>query len=46
MLVFFIIIGLKWLNPEVANANLDSSTAFSREKSPSLPYSYAEALCS
>ncbi len=44
MLFFFIIIGFIWMKSGVANANLDSRTAFSTTNSPKLPFLYAEAL--
>jgi amino acid transporter len=44
MLFFFIIIGFIWMKSDVANANLDSRTAFSRKSSQNGPFLYAEAL--
>jgi amino acid transporter len=44
LLVFIVIIGLIWINRDVANSNFDVSTSFSTAKSPRLPYRYAEAF--
>jgi len=45
MLLWFIIIGFVWMKHDVASANLDPSTSFSRENNtPRMPYNYAESL--
>jgi amino acid transporter len=44
ILVFVIIIGLIWINRDVASSNFDVSTSFSTTNSPRLPYRYAEAF--
>jgi amino acid transporter len=44
ILVFIVIIGLIWINYDVAKSNFDVSTAFSTANSPKLPYRYAEAF--
>ena len=44
ILVFIIIIGLIWINRDVAKSNFDVSTSFSTANSPRLPYRYAEAF--
>ncbi len=44
ILVFVIIIGLRWIDPAVAKANFDVSTSFSMENSPKSPFPYAEAF--
>src|SRR5450432_219697 len=41
ILVFIVIIGLIWINHDVANSNFDVSTSFSTANSPRLPYHYA-----
>jgi len=44
ILVFIIIIGLVWINRDVAKSNFDVSTSFSVTNSPRSPYRYAEAV--
>jgi amino acid transporter len=44
ILVFIVIIGLIWINRDVANSNFDASTSFSSPNGPYLPYRYAEAF--
>ncbi len=44
LLVFIVIIGLVWINRDVAKSNFDVSTSFSTTNSPKLPYRYAEAF--
>lgn len=44
ILVFIIIIGLIWINRDVAKSNFDVSTSFSTANSPRSPYRYAEAF--
>jgi hypothetical protein len=44
LLIFIFIIGLIWINRDVANTNLSIKTSFSTQNSPRLPYRYAEAL--
>jgi len=44
ILVFILIIGLIWVNRDVANTNLGIKTSFSTQNSPRLPFRYAEAM--
>jgi amino acid transporter len=44
ILVFVIIIGLIWIDRDVASSNYAVSTSFSTANSPILPYRYAEAF--
>lgn len=44
ILVFIIIIGLVYINRDVARSNFDISTSFSEATSPRSPYRYAEAF--
>ncbi|OCK76766.1 hypothetical protein K432DRAFT_305642 [Lepidopterella palustris CBS 459.81] len=44
ILVFIIIIGLIWINRDVAKSNFDASTSFSTANSHRSPYRYAEAF--
>jgi hypothetical protein len=44
ILVFIVIIGLIWINYNVAKSNFDVLTAFSTANSPKLPYRYTEAF--
>jgi amino acid transporter len=44
ILVFIVIIGLIWINRDVAKSNFDVSTSFSTADSPRSPYRYAESL--
>src|ERR1700694_2552335 len=44
ILVFIVLIGLIWINRDVASSNFDVSTSFSTANSPKYPYPYAEAL--
>lgn len=44
ILIFIFIIGMIWINRDVANTNLSIKTSFSTQNSPRLPYRYAEAL--
>ena len=44
ILVFIVIIGLIWINRDVAKSNFDASTSFSMADSPRSPYRYAEAF--
>lgn len=44
MLVFIVIIGLVWINLDVAKSNLDVSTSFFVADNLKLPYRYAEAF--
>lgn len=44
ILVFIVIIGLVWINHDVASSNFDTKTSFSFENSPNLPFPYAVAF--
>lgn len=44
MLIFIILIGLIWVDHSVAAANFDTSSTFSSQNSPKLPYRYTEAI--
>jgi amino acid transporter len=44
ILFFIFIIGLIWIDRDVANDNLGIKTSFNRRNTPRLPYRYAEAM--
>jgi amino acid transporter len=44
ILVFVILVGLIWINRDVASDNFDTSTSFSLPSRPTSPYRYAEAF--
>ena len=44
ILVFIVIIGLVWINRDVASSNFDITTSFSSKNSPKAPFPYAVAF--
>ncbi|KAF8865684.1 amino acid transporter, partial [Acephala macrosclerotiorum] len=44
ILIFVVIIGIIWINHDVAKDNFDAKTSFNFDKSPRLPFRYAEAM--